>query len=564
MRSTFLMLLVSTGLLLGQDLGKTAREFSGLESVLRKSEMQPLPESPVLEGPVDAAEYILGPGDVLSIVILATPEVRHQIMVDPEGNLSIPNVGTLAVADLSLADARSQIMNLLRAKYTSREMTISLFTLRTFRVSVAGAVYKPGLVTVSGLQRVSDAVTLAGGLKKKLSVLSQTQQTQLDTPMRTEITMQTSQIQEEALLRQSEASQRNIVVQRKHGGRMAADLLRYQLTGDLEANPYLRNGDVIIVPSRQESGSQIDVNGAVKAPAIFEYAAGDRLGDLLRMAHGFTSDADSSYLEIVRFSGKGSLATTLHVDLTDPQNWQLPLQPDDRLYVRAFAKYHEQSNVEVVGEVLRPGLYAIGQKSSHLSEVIAQAGGFTSEASLKNAYVIRRADEDTRDPEFERLKKMNVAEMTINEREYFKIKSRELVGGMGVDFVALFEHKDHTQDIVLRDRDLIIIPAQEQTVKLTGQVVNPGLYIYKPGQTMKYYLQEAGGYNWNVRKTKVRIIKNKTGEWMKPNDDTVIEVGDTIFVPEKPERDWWMIAKDLITVGAQMATIYLVIQQAVN
>jgi len=513
---------------------------------------------------VDAAEYILGPGDVLSIIILSTPEIRHQIMVDPEGNLSIPNVGTLTVADLSLADARSRIMNLLRAKYTSREITISLFTLRTFRVSVTGAVYKPGLVTVSGLQRVSDAITLAGGLKKKLSVLSQTQQTQVDTPMRSEITMQTSQIQEEALLRQNEASQRNIVVQRKNGGRMAADLLRYQLTGDLQANPFLRNGDVIIVPSRQESGSQIDVNGAVKAPAIFEYAAGDRIGDLLRMAHGFTSDADSSYLEIVRFSGKGSLATTLRVDLTDPQNWLLPLQPDDRLYVRSFTKYHEQSNVEVVGEVLRPGLYAISQKSSHLSEVIAQAGGFTSEASLKNAYVIRRADEDTRDPEFERLKKMNVAEMTVNEREYFKIKSRELVGGMGVDFIALFEQKDHTQDIVLRDRDLIIIPAQEQTVKLTGQVVNPGLYIYKPGQTMNYYLQEAGGYNWNVRKNKVRIIKNKTGEWMKPNDDTIIEVGDTIFVPEKPERDWWMIAKDLITVGAQMATIYLVIQQAVN
>ncbi|NLP11636.1 hypothetical protein GX408_14660 [bacterium] len=564
MRSTFLMLLISTGLLLSQDLAKTAREFSSLESVLHKSQLQPLPESPVLEGPVDAAEYILGPGDVLSIIILTTPEVRHQIMVDPEGNLSIPNVGTLMVADLSLADARGKIMNLLAAKYTSREITISLSTLRNFRVSVTGAVYKPGLVTVSGSQRVSDAITLAGGLKKKLSILSQTQQTQLDTPMRSEITMQTSQIQEEALLRQNEASQRNIVVQRKHGGRIPADLLRYQLTGDLEANPFLRNGDVIIVPSRQESGSQIDVNGAVKAPAIFEYAVGDRLGDLLRMVHGFTSDADSSYIEIVRFSGKGSLATTLRVDLTDPLNWQLPLQPDDRLYVRSLAKYHEQSNVEVVGEVLRPGHYAIGQKSSHLSEVIAQAGGFTSEASLKNAYVIRRADEDTRDPEFERLKKMNVAEMTINEREYFKIKSRELVGGMGVDFVALFENKDHTQDILLRDRDLIIIPAQEQTVKLTGQVVNPGLYIYKPGQTLNYYLQEAGGYNWNVRKSKVRIIKNKTGEWMKPNDDTIIEVGDTIFVPERPERDWWMIAKDLITVGAQMATIYLVIQQAVN
>jgi len=86
---------------------------------------------------------------------------------------------------------------------------------------------------------------------------------------------------------------------------------------------------------------------------------------------------------------------------------------------------------------------------------------------------------------------------------------------MGVDFVALFENKDKEQDVMLRDRDLIVVPAQEQTVKLTGQVVNPGLYIYKPGMTLKHYLDEAGGYNWNVRKSKVRIIKSKTGEWMK-------------------------------------------------
>jgi len=564
MRSTYLLILFSISSLLGQDLSKAAREFSSLETALRKTDLQPLPSSPILETVVDPDQYILGAGDVLAITITSAAEVRHQIMVDPEGRLMIPNVGSLGVADLSLSQARGRIIEMIRSKYLSKEILVSLQQLRMFRVSVTGAVFKPGLVTVNALNRVSDAVDLAGGLKKKLSVVSQTQQMQLDSPLRSEYSVQTSEVKQEALIRQVEASQRNITVRRTDGTELKADLLRYQLNGELAANPFLQNGDVIFVPTRQIDGRQIDVNGAVKAPAIFEYADGDRVGTVLKMVHGFTSDADSSFVDIVRFSNRSSIATTVRVDLSDPQNYDFPLQPDDRLYVRSHPNFHEQSNVELIGEVRYPGHYAIGLKSTRLSEVIAKAGGFTSEASLKNAYVIRRADEDTRDPEFERLKKMSVAEMTVNEREYFKIKSRERIGGMGVDFVALFERKDQSQDVLLRDRDVIVVPALEQTVKITGQVINPGLYIYEPGMTLSHYLKEAGGYNWNARKSKARIIKSKTGEWMKPNGDTIIEVGDTIFVPEKPERDWWMIAKDLITVGAQMATIYLVIQQAVQ
>jgi len=130
---------------------------------------------------------------------------------------------------------------------------------------------------------------------------------------------------------------------------------------------------------------------------------------------------------------------------------------------------------------------------------------------------------------------------------------------MGVDFVALFEKGDKSQDVILRDHDLIHIPAQEMTVKVTGQVLNPGLYPYKPNMNVKHYLTEAGGFNWNARKSRVRLIRSQTGEWAKPDDDTAVEIGDTIFIPEKPERDYWQLSRDLIAVAAQLATIFLVI-----
>ncbi len=561
MRTFIIIMLCFTAIGYSQDISKAARDLYDLENTLRKSELQPLADTPVLDRTVDPHAYMLGPGDVLTLVIISTTEFRYQVLVDVEGQAIIPNLGSIPVAGLTLADAREKIVQGVRTRYLGKEIYVGLQKLRSFRVAVTGAVEKPGLVTVNAVQRVSDAIIQAGGLKKKLSVMSQTQEVQVETPSRSEYSVQTSQTRADALLHQAEASMRNIQIRRGQTA-IRVDLIKFQLTGDVDANPYLSNGDIIFVPARENDVAQISIRGAVKADADFEYAPGDRVCDLLKMAHGFSADADTTFMEVVRFTDVGSTAKTIHLDMSDHDNFNLPLLPDDRLYVRSLPKFHEESNIEIVGEIKYPGNYAIGLKETHLTEMIVKAGGFTSEASLKNAYVVRRADEDLRDPEFERLKKMNVAEMTQGEREYFKIKSRERIGGMGVDFVALFDGKDKTQDVLLRDRDLIVIPAQEQTIKITGQVVNPGLYLFTPGKTLAHYLGEAGGYNWNARKSKVRVIKSKTGEWMKPNNDTIVDVGDTIFIPEKPERDWWFIAKDLITVAAQMATIYLVVDRS--
>ncbi|MBN2357157.1 SLBB domain-containing protein, partial [candidate division KSB1 bacterium] len=357
---------------------------------------------------------------------------------------------------------------------------------------------------------------------------------------------------------------------RKDGRTLSVDLRKYQLTGDLSCNPFLLDGDVIFVPTEEEEVGRVAISGALKSPDEFEFVPGDCIQDMIAMAHGFATDADSNAIELVRFKENSSQTTRMNLSLdasnmsTRQATLEFPLQPDDRLYVRRLFKFHIDSNIEVVGEVLYPGEYDIVEGMTFLTDIIERAGGFTANASLKNAHVIRQRQEDVDDPEYERLKKMNISDMTEDEREYFKVKSRELVGGMGINFIALFEKNDTSQDVLLRDRDLVYIPAQEKTVKLTGQVVYPGLYSYRPGMTLNYYLKEAGGYNWNARKSKVRIIKANTGEWVKPNGDTIVEVGDTIFVPEKPERDWWATTREIITAFAQLATVYIVVERAGN
>jgi len=174
--------------------------------------------------------------------------------------------------------------------------------------------------------------------------------------------------------------------------------------------------------------------------------------------------------------------------------------------------------------------------------------------------VIRRAVESEEDPEFERLKTVPVSEMTDMEYEYFKIRSREESPPVVVDFVKLLVEGDESQDIILADRDEIEIPTLSPTVKVAGQVNSPGLIRFIEGRDFEYYIGKAGGYSWNARKGKIRLIKAHSGMWIKPKKETPIEIGDTIFVPEKQETDWWELSKDMLQAVSQIATVLIMIR----
>jgi len=234
------------------------------------------------------------------------------------------------------------------------------------------------------------------------------------------------------------------------------------------------------------------------------------------------------------------------------------------VYVREMQLWHRKRGVRISGEVLYPGNYAINKGQAHLKDLIRRAGGFTPEASLIEAKVIRGDRQSRLDPEFERLKKMQVSEMTEMEYEYFKLKSREISGRMSVDFVRLFVMGDSTQNILLRDGDHIIVPRRKNFVRVSGQVLFPGNVIYHPAWKIKDYIRYTGGFNWNARKSKIRIIRAKTGEWLKPKQVKQLVPGDVIWVPEKPVRDYWKLFREIMLAASQAATVYLVVKNAMG
>jgi len=287
------------------------------------------------------------------------------------------------------------------------------------------------------------------------------------------------------------------------------------------------------------------------------------------MAFGLKIDAFLEKGELVRFKEDGKDTQILFFNVEKIlDNYDISenyiLQSDDRIYIRTIPEFHEQNSVTVFGEVKFPGDYSIEDSKTTLLEILQKCGGPTARADIENAFIQRRSKEDVVDTEFERLKKMSIQDMTPLEYEYFKTKSRELIGKFSIDFNKLWNGEDSSYDVALKDADYIYFPSKISTVSVSGQVKNPGLITYVPNKNYLYYIEQAGGFSWNPRKSKIRIIRASTGEWLKPTKKTVIEVGDMIFIPEKPEFDYWEFAKDFMGIAAQVATVFIVIKNAVS
>jgi len=472
-----------------------------------------------LRGPVDDARYVVGPGDVFAVALSTESLDLDRLPVTPEGDLVLPGLGTVRLAGLTLRDAKRRVIDTLGSVYRNVEITVSLVALRRVQVHVTGAVAFPGTYEGTAEDVVGQMVAAAGGLAEN-------------------------------------GSSRRIRITHRGGEERFADLVRYERVGDAEANPPILDGDLIFVPYAK---TQVSVEGAVERPGVYEFVEGDTIGSLLEIAGGPRRDARSDSLEVRRFL---DAVVTRGEDLPlTAATRALPVGDGDQVYVRFGTETQEPVSVTVEGQVRFPGPYGINEGKDRLSDVIARAGGFTADASLREAQLVRTAGAEEIDLEFERLKAIPVQDMSKSEYAYFKGKSRERKGVVVVDFTKLAE-RDPDQDRLLREGDRIVVPERRETVTVSGNVTFPGLVTYEPGRRADYYIAEAGGFGANADRSGTRVIRVLTGEWETRSEAGEIVPGDEIWVPEEPDRDWWQFTQDAVRFAASLATIYLVIDQA--
>src|SRR4029077_16035217 len=173
------------------------------------------------------------------------------------------------VGGRTLTEVRTDIVHRLGPYVPGASLDVRLIQARIFKVFVMGEVKQTGTQEVTGSARVHEAIEAAGGT-------------------------------------QPGASRRNVRVLRSGGGETIADLERSERTGDWEANPYLEDGDRVIVPVAVD---RMGVFGAVARPSFYEYHPRDSLSTALRIAGGLRPEARPDSVLIVRFEGAQTLDT---------------------------------------------------------------------------------------------------------------------------------------------------------------------------------------------------------------------------------------------------------------
>ena len=469
------------------------------------------------EGIVNPEEYRVGPGDKIFISISGVTEISNTFVIDQEGWLYIPRIGGIDLRKTSLKDAKVKISDAILRYFKDVDIFISLVDFRMIKISLVGSVDKPSVLVLSANSRLMDLVTSSKQLNENSDI-------------------------------------RNIKVISKEGDTKYYDLLSFLRFGDFSNNPLLIEGDVVLI---QKVDQVVRISGQIQYPALYEFRPNETIKDLIELAGNFTFNARKDTIELIRFLEDGKTQISNYYSYDEILQNTIYLQNKDHVVIRQIPEYLIDHYVVVSGYVRYPGWYKINKNTTTLKNIIEEAGGFLEEASLTEASLSRKMDVEETDPEYERLKLILTENMTEDEYDYFKAKSRQHSGTVVVDFVKLFQQGDLSEDIILRKNDIVNVPEKKDYIIMLGQLVNPGKIIYDSLLTINDYIKLAGGFGWRALTDDVRIIRAKTGEWIDADDDDVLlKPGDTIWVPEDPPGPkFWDVFMDALTIVAQLAAI---------
>lgn len=509
-----------------------------------------------MEGAIDPKNYILGPSDLLHVALWGPISLSYSLPVTPEGTLIIPTVGEIHVGEQRLSDVKKRATDLIKKRYPTSEATVTLLRPRSFVVSLKGTVTKPGQYVATAVERVEKIIAEGAAVQYPTTSFSIPAVSATDgLPMQGETYKPPKINQKEQLYEYT--STRNIKLIRHNKDTLRVDIPKYYATHDDRYNPFLLDGDIIDVPQKALRNNGIMVYGAVNTPATYEYADGDNLVDMIQIADGLLPSADPEHVMLTS-TGEGKNQpeeNSFNLAAIKKGTQKNPLLiPGDKVFVKEKKNPKFNYRVTLVGEVRQVGAYPISETGATLSKVIQSAGGFTEHALLSASYVLRKDDKlkDIVDPRIDILRNLRSHELNLVDSLTFFLDLKIGRQSVVVDFKKLFEEKDSTQDIILRDDDIIYIASDLHSVLVQGQVANAGYVAFAPGMDYQYYIKKAGGFSETAVEGDVKIIKKGSLEWKDPTA-TTIESGDQIWVPKKPRKDfayWFAVLRD----GAQLAS----------
>ncbi len=483
---------------------------------------------------VDENRYHVDSGDEFYIrVDVQGPDVKiFNLVVSSDGMLVFPDVSALYLRGMLLKKAKRRIYKHLKDFYHDAEIDVSLSKVHKVRVSVIGALEPVVQLDLTSADHLVDAI-------QNIVVAYQAD---------------TSRVK---FLDHVSARRIDII---RNKVRQRYDLLKFMRLGDLSQNPLLRSNDVIFVHYRDSLKSNLVVGGEVGQPGVYEFVPGDDLALAVKLAGGMLPSADSNRIELYRQGSDGKFERRM---VRLPADSALSLQAGDQVFVRAKPKNREQKFVEVEGEVKYPGTYPIEEGQTRLSQVVQWCGGFTEDAAPELAFVQRMVKKDKRlEQGLEAMRMMNVQNkvMPTVDVSFIKDYYRQNLQILQADFSKIAQGANPDLDFLLQNGDRIVVPARVMAITVAGAVRNPGIYPYVKGATLKDYVKMAGGYAPRAKKGLTKIIKYKSGAWLDAGGKSIPQPGDKIFIPQRSEIEFWPMLKEVVTMVAQLGTIFVIIR----
>lgn len=503
-----------------------------------------------------AQDYFLGPDDTIGVTVLRHPELSVPIQVVPSsGRIQVPGVGDVMVSGKTTSQAAAEIAQRLRTTLLRPEVVVSLVGQRVRRAFVTGAVIKSGPVEIKQGFRVSEIISLAGGLtaapERVEGILSRvgSKPIVLDLPT----ILRNSSSSKNVLLRSgdvlrltervyriniagqvsrpglvdvpigsnvvqalsiaggatSKAALSRVTVKRANGKEYPLDLYRTVVLGQGADNFRLASGDMILVPEAME---RVTVLGAAMKPGYYDIQDGNKLtvSEALSLAGGATPRAALSRARLRHADGKEAPLDLYKISVLGLQDENVTLTAGDAIVIP------ESKGVSVLGAVTRPGMvYLEESKAPRVADIIGQAGGLAISPELASISISRQTG--TKKP------------LTLS-----------------IDPVALFQRNSWSQNSLVQDGDVIVVSSTRmQTIFVSGQVRTPGAFELKERDGLTALLARAGGATPTGSLRRVTITRRDGRVQMVDALDAVktgtsisveLQEGDYVVVPENLNR----------------------------
>ncbi|MCX7735121.1 MAG: SLBB domain-containing protein [Candidatus Kapabacteria bacterium] len=483
---------------------------------------------------VDPKYYFVGPGDLLALQNLPFSVTTEYLRVTPEVSILIPRIGEISLKGKTLEEARELVINTIKKRNPEAIVSLSLYKPRNVLVSVKGNVIKDGVYSFPASYRVSTAIQMAN--------LTQTQnifqQQQFFTFSRfKDLNKEIERLYNETGHPHTRVySLRNVTVIHSDGSSETADIIKAIALNNPDYDKYIKENDEIIVPYELEEFPTITVAGAVRKPGTYVYKQDDDLNFLLRASGGFTEDADLDNILLINGDG---ITQKINVSSDMKLTNNFPVYPGAILNVgrKNYELKQKVGLVSVIGNVKKPGNYQIIPGKTRLKEAIEMSGGFTNEAYLPLATIIRKENKylSAFNPSRELFETFKQTDLTLEDTVRFNIDISYKKPYVACDFYNLYEKNDETQNVILEDGDLITIPSNPKSVYVFGQVKNPGYINYSEGKDIYWYIERAGGFAPRADKGRARIIRGKNKVWIEQEKNVKVFAGDEIYVPKPPD-----------------------------